>query len=215
MGDIGLWIGWGGNYAIPHDVPEHSDFPVPSILYRRMKGQLRILCANALVQKPSVAERKTVARHHSSNRSECVPVRVSVVNFGLRPSRTPSAFARARPLFVLIRIKTGSNSARPSSTVNINRPYGVVVSAQTPASERNPAPLSAIVASKSRVDWASLSSRVTTRTSAASNSSMTRRSYRRLLSSPLATSRNTLPVPEALSAATCASTLWPSVESRA
>jgi hypothetical protein len=55
-----------------------------------------------------------------------------------------SAFARTSP------DNSRSNSARPPSTVSINRPYGVVVSAHVSARERKPAPFRAMVSSVSR-----------------------------------------------------------------
>ena len=64
------------------------------------------------------------------------------VSFGLRPIRTPRAW-RARPSPVLVRINSRSNSAKPASTVNISRPWSVVVSAQVSRRERKPATLSA------------------------------------------------------------------------
>jgi hypothetical protein len=65
-------------------------------------------------------------------------------------------------------ISSRSNSASPPSTVSINRPCGVVVSAQASANDLKPAPLSPAASStlsRSRVEPASLSSRVTSRTS--------------------------------------------------
>jgi hypothetical protein len=58
----------------------------------------------------------------------------------------PLAFARCRPSSVLVRIRWRSNSASPPSTVSINRPWGVVVSAQGSPRERKLAPASQIVA---------------------------------------------------------------------
>jgi hypothetical protein len=49
---------------------------------------------------------------------------------GARPSLTPRALARSRPSLVPARISSFSNSARPSKTVSIKRPCGVVVSVQ-------------------------------------------------------------------------------------
>src|SRR4051794_28901805 len=60
-------------------------------------------------------------------------------NFGFRPSLTPRALARARPSPVRVRISSRPNSAKPPSTVNIRRLYGVVVSAYVSPSERKPA----------------------------------------------------------------------------
>jgi hypothetical protein len=63
-----------------------------------------------------------------------------------------------------------SNSARPPSTVSINRPCGVVVSAQLSAGVRKPAPVLATASStlsRSRVDHARRSSRVISNTSPA------------------------------------------------
>jgi hypothetical protein len=77
---------------------------------------------------------------------------------------TPFALARALPSPVRARINSRSNSAKPPSTVSISRPCGVVVSAQASASDLKPAPFLAMVSSvlsRSRVDRASLSRRVT------------------------------------------------------
>src|SRR5262249_14039504 len=57
------------------------------------------------------------------------------VSFGGRPNLTPRAFARCLPSVVRARISSRSNSARPPSTVSINRPCGVVVSAQKKINE--------------------------------------------------------------------------------
>jgi len=83
------------------------------------------------------------------------------LSFGLRPSRTPRAFARSRPSPVRARISSRSNSAKPPSTVSINRPCGVVVSAQASFRDRKPAlrsPMAASVFRRSRVVRASRSS---------------------------------------------------------
>lgn len=83
---------------------------------------------------------------------------------GGRPNFTPLAFARARPSPVLARIKLRSNSAKPASTVTISLPCGVVVSANGSASDLKPAralPMASRMLSRSRVDRASRSSRVT------------------------------------------------------
>jgi hypothetical protein len=63
------------------------------------------------------------------------------VSFGSLPSFTPFATARARPSLVRARIKSRSNSAKPPSTVSIKRPCAVVVSAHVSPSDRKPAPL--------------------------------------------------------------------------
>jgi len=75
----------------------------------------------------------------------------------LRPKRTPLACALLRPSAVLDKMSWRSNSASPPSTVTINRPCGVVVSAQASLSDLKLAPRSEIVASvlsKSLVDRA-------------------------------------------------------------
>ena len=59
---------------------------------------------------------------------------------------------------------------------------------------------------------ASRSSRVTISTSPAASAVSALRSCARSVCAPLATSRNTLSAPAPWSAATCAATLWPSVE---
>jgi hypothetical protein len=71
---------------------------------------------------------------------------------------------------VRARIKSRSNSANPPSTVSINRPCDVLVSAHVSPSDLKPAFLAVIAASvfkRSRVDRASQSSRVTVSTSPA------------------------------------------------
>jgi hypothetical protein len=50
--------------------------------------------------------------------------------FGLATKDDPLAFARCLPSPVRVRINSRSNSANPPNTVSINRPCGVVVSAQ-------------------------------------------------------------------------------------
>ena len=73
--------------------------------------------------------------------------------------------AHGRPSLVLARIRCLSNSARPPKTVSINRPCGVVVSAQASPNDLERAPASAIAArvlSKSLVERASLSNLQTT-----------------------------------------------------
>src|SRR3984957_2497844 len=70
--------------------------------------------------------------------------------------------------FSTLSINSRSNSARPPSTVSISLPCAVVVSAQVSRRDRKPAPLSATVPrvlSKSLVDLARRSRRVTTSTS--------------------------------------------------
>jgi hypothetical protein len=57
----------------------------------------------------------------------------------LAPILTPFATARSRPSPVRARINSRSNSASPSSTVSIRRPYAVVVSAHVSLRERKPA----------------------------------------------------------------------------
>ena len=75
--------------------------------------------------------------------------------------------------------------------------------------------LVARVLSRSRVERASRSSRVTISTSPASSWSSARRSWLRSVLAPDATSRNTWRTPAARNARTWASALCPSVETRA
>ena len=113
------------------------------------------------------------------------------VSFGGRPMWTPRALARSRPSPVRARISSRSNSASPPSTVSINRPCGVVVSAHASPSERNPAPAFAIVSrmfKRSRVDRASRSSRVTSRVSPSRRARKARANSRRSVLAPLAVS---------------------------
>src|SRR5262249_25074979 len=89
-----------------------------------------------------------------------------------RPNFTPRALARLRPSSVRARISSRSNSARPPRTISNSLPCGVVVSAQASASDLKLAPALATaqrMLSKSLVDRASRSSRVTTSTSPASS----------------------------------------------
>src|SRR6476619_6537294 len=91
-----------------------------------------------------------------------------LVSFGFLPNRTQRALARTRPSVVRLRIRWRSNSASPPRTVSINRPCGVVVSAQGSPSDLKLAPASPIVArvlSKSLVERAKRSSFVTSTTS--------------------------------------------------
>jgi len=84
-------------------------------------------------------------------------------------------YALVRPSAVLDKMRWRSNSASPPSTVTINRPCGVVVSAQASLSDLKLAPRSEIVASvlsKSLVDRASLSSLHTTRVSPSLSAAM-------------------------------------------
>ena len=87
----------------------------------------------------------------------------------------------------------------------MRRPCGVVVSAHVPFSERKPAFAFATASStlsKSRVDLASRSSRVTINTSPSSSAASTLRSCARSVLAPLAISRNTLTAAAAVKAAT-------------
>ena len=68
------------------------------------------------------------------------------VIFGGRPIFTPRAMARLRPSPVLVRISSRSNSARPPRTVKLSRPRALVVSAHVSPSDRKPAFRSVIVA---------------------------------------------------------------------
>ena len=58
-----------------------------------------------------------------------------LMGFDGRPNLIPRAFAHCLPSVVRARISSRSNSARPPSTVSINRPCGVVVSAQKKINE--------------------------------------------------------------------------------
>ncbi len=85
-----------------------------------------------------------------------------------RPNLTPRAFARVLPSPVRAMISSRSNSASPPNTVSISLPCGVVVSAQVSFRELKPAlrsPTAASTLSRSRVERASRSSRVTISTS--------------------------------------------------
>jgi len=102
------------------------------------------------------------------------------------------------------RINSRSNSARPPSTVSIKRPWALVVSAQASLRLLKPAPRSAIAAitlSRSRVDLASRSSRVTTSTSPGSSRPIAFTSSGRSVLAPDIFSLNTLAQPAAISSA--------------
>jgi hypothetical protein len=74
-----------------------------------------------------------------------------------RPKLCPRALAGSRPSPVRARINSRSSSAKPPSTVSINRPCAVVVSAHTSARDRNSASLPLIdarVLRRSRVERA-------------------------------------------------------------
>ena len=139
-------------------------------------------------------------------------------SFGRRPSLTPRAFARTRPSLVRERMRSRSNSARPPNTVSMSRPCDVVVFAHVSRTDRNCASFSARAAStlsRSRVDRAKRSRRVTISTSPAWSEAIARFSCVRSVFAPEAVSLNTFSQPAAVSSATCAATLWPSVETRA
>jgi hypothetical protein len=96
-------------------------------------------------------------------------LRTAAIRLGV-PNRT-RAFARLLPSPVRARISARSNLAKPPSTVSMRRPCGVVVSAHVSLSERKPTlefATASSTLSKSRVDLASRSSRVTMSASPAS-----------------------------------------------
>src|SRR6516164_1487321 len=106
----------------------------------------------------------------------------------LQPKRTPRALARALPSLVRARISSRSNSAKPARIVTIRRPCALVVSAQASCSDLKPAPrlaMSSRILSKSRVERAKRSSRVTISTSPMSRRLSTLASPGRLLRAPL------------------------------
>jgi hypothetical protein len=114
--------------------------------------------------------------------------------------------ARLRPSPVLARINSRSNSAKPPRTVSMSLPCGVVVSAQLSLSERKPAPRFASSSSrlsKSLVERASRSSRVTTSTSPCSSLRITLANSGRSVFAPGAFSLKMLPQPAA-----CSSAIW-------
>ena len=86
------------------------------------------------------------------------------VIFRGRPNRTPRACARFRPSSVRAFIRWRSNVAKPARTVTNSSPCGVEVSHHGSCSDLNLAPRSAMacrILSRSRVDRASRSRRVT------------------------------------------------------
>ena len=94
-----------------------------------------------------------------------------------------------------------SNSASPARTVSISRPCAVVVSAQESRSERKPAPRSAIAArvfSRSLVDRASRSKRVTRSTSPFWSDWRARRNCARSVTAPLTFSQSVAALAAAL-----------------
>jgi hypothetical protein len=107
----------------------------------------------------------------------------------------PRSFARLRPSPVRARINSRSNSAKPPSTVSISRPWALVVSAHASWRLLKPAPravIAAITLSRSRVDLASRSSRVTTSTSPGSSRPIAFTSSGRSVFAPDIFSLNTL-----------------------
>jgi hypothetical protein len=88
------------------------------------------------------------------------------LNFG--PNLIPDCLALCRPSLVRRRIKSLSNSATPDKTVSISLPIAVDVLAHGSARERKLASLAAVdftMFSRSKVDLARRSSRVTTKVS--------------------------------------------------
>ena len=137
---------------------------------------------------------------------------------GGRPSRLPARLARSRPSAVRSAIRDRSNSASPPRTVRMSLPVGVVVSAHESVSAFSFAPLVSMVwtiSRRSRVDRASRSSRVMTSTSPSVRVSRAFFSSGRSDRAPLIVSLNTEPHPAALSCSSCASRVWPEVETRA
>jgi hypothetical protein len=158
-----------------------------------------------------------VARALASSALGCDPGALPEGEPILRAELDP-ARARTRPSDVLATINSRSNSARPPSTVSMSRTGGVVVSAQASPSERKVARRSATAArtfSRSRVERANRSRRVTRSTSPTTSAATTRPSCARSECAREAVSLNTLLAPAAISSATCASTLWPSVDTLA
>src|SRR3954454_16867036 len=84
-----------------------------------------------------------------------------------------------------------------------------------PCGLRGTKPSSSTPFTANATDPASRSSRVTISTSSGPSASSARRSCVRSVLAPLATSRNTFSAPAAVRAVTCASTLWPSVDTLA
>jgi hypothetical protein len=117
------------------------------------------------------------------------------------------ACARLRPSSVRALISSLSNSGSPPSTVRINRPCGAVVSVQASASDRKPAAAGATASntlSRSRVERARRSKRgdcLGQRLSVGHCSADLLRKHPRSSA--------------ALSADCCASSVWPSVLTRA
>jgi len=112
--------------------------------------------------------------------------------------------ARFRPSSVLARISSRSNSASPPSTVSISLPCAVVVSAHASASDLKPAPAFATASStlsRSRVERASRSSRVTSNTSPAPRAPMAFARAFLSVTAPLTFSAKTFSAPAAASAA--------------
>jgi hypothetical protein len=137
------------------------------------------------------------------------------LSLGFRPNLTPLACARLRPSSVRARIRWRSNCANPASTVIISCPCGVVVSAHASSSERNLAPLRLMLSrmfSRSRVERANLSSRVTRSTSPSLKAWIALANCLRSVMAPQIFSANIVSAPAAFSDDCCPSSSWLSVE---
>jgi hypothetical protein len=118
--------------------------PAYQILGANQLRHSEALHATATAAPLWCAPRRTCERYPTgSHRLLGAPTLLAVgygVSLGGRPMYTPRAFARTRPSPVRARINSRSNSAKPPSTVSINRPWGVVVSAHASANDLNMAP---------------------------------------------------------------------------
>jgi hypothetical protein len=152
-------------------------YPDPGKGGRGKKGD----AANSLVSggfsRQRLDQARTVLRHSRAYAEDVLAARTSldIVLRKVEEERLASQSVDAKMAELRARIRSRSNSASPPSTVSISRPCAVVVSAQASPKERNPALLPVIAASvfsRSRVDRASRSSRVTISTSPASSAAM-------------------------------------------
>ena len=118
----------------------------------------------------------------------------------------PDCCARCLPSDVRNWIKSRSNSAMPPRTVSISLPTGLEVFAQGSASDRKAACFALValmMLSRSLVDLANRSNRVTIRVSPDSNAFKARRSSRRSLLAPLIFSLNRRSQPWSRNCASC------------
>jgi hypothetical protein len=215
----------GDEIEQPAEVPRRSGVTLPTAVGldnppRVAKGLIfgRLLAQTTDRRVAHVVGPSDIGQHLSClTASDCFPA-LMARQLWLATEDNPLAFARSRPSPVRVRISSRSNSANPPNTVSIKRPCAVVVSAHVSLRDLNPAPFSAIVPSRlsrSRVDRARRSSRVTTNTSPFARTAIRRASCLRSDRAQLIFSWNIFLHFAAFSSANCADNDWPSVLTRA